>query len=129
MWGLYVVSSQILAPCRAHGRCRAGGAAAACRAGGGAAEGVRRRQDGFHPRSGTDPLSAPPEFRFDPANILSQLESLYSFYVNTMRFTPETGLLAQYKIIVIVTRTWNRTALDAWATGGRPAAPVPPGPT
>lgn len=69
-------------------------------------------------RSGTDPLTAPAEFRFDPANILSQLESLYSFYVNTMRFTPETGLLAQHKIIVIITRTWNRTALDAWATGG-----------
>lgn len=69
-------------------------------------------------KSGTNPLSAPGEFRFDPDNILSQLESLYSFYVNTMRFTPETGLLAQHKIIVIVTRTWNRTALDAWATGG-----------
>ncbi|GAB3530843.1 DUF6055 domain-containing protein [Phytohabitans suffuscus] len=69
-------------------------------------------------RSGTNPLAAPGEYRFDPDNILSQLESLYSFYVNTMRFTPETGLLAQHKIIVIVTRTWNRTALDAWATGG-----------
>jgi hypothetical protein len=69
-------------------------------------------------KSGTNPLSAPAEFRFDPADILSQLESLYSFYVNTMQFTPETGLLAQHKIIVIITRTWNRTALDAWATGG-----------
>ena len=38
-------------------------------------------------KSGTNPLSAPAEFRFDPANILSQLESLYSFYVNTMQFT------------------------------------------
>lgn len=69
-------------------------------------------------RSGTDPQTAPGEYRFDPANILSQLETLYSFYVNDMRFTPETGLLAEHKIIVIVTRTWNRTALDAWATGG-----------
>jgi Family of unknown function (DUF6055)/Cellulose binding domain len=69
-------------------------------------------------RSGTNPLTAPGEYRFDPDNILSQLESLYSFYINTMRFTTETGLLAQHKIIVIVTRTWNRTALDAWATGG-----------
>jgi hypothetical protein len=32
-----------------------------------------------------------------------------------MRLTPETGLLAQQKII---TRTWNGTAQDAWATGG-----------
>lgn len=69
-------------------------------------------------KSGTDPKSAPADYRFDPDNILSQLESLYSFYVNTMKFTPETGLLAQNKIDVIITRTWNRTALDAWATGG-----------
>ncbi|GAA4713124.1 hypothetical protein GCM10023263_62080 [Phytohabitans rumicis] len=69
-------------------------------------------------KSGTNPLTAPTEFRFDPDNILSQLETLYSYYVNTMRFTPETGLLSQYKIVVIITRTWNRTALDAWATGG-----------
>ncbi|MCH5671191.1 DUF6055 domain-containing protein [Streptomyces gilvus] len=69
-------------------------------------------------KSGTDPKNASGDYRFDPDNILSQLENLYSFYVNTMKFTPETGLLAQYKIDVIVTRTWNRTALDAWATGG-----------
>ncbi|WP_202918683.1 DUF6055 domain-containing protein [Saccharothrix deserti] len=69
-------------------------------------------------KSGTNPVSAPSPYNFDPNNILNQLENLYSFYVNTMQFTPETGLLAQHKIIVIVTRTWNRTALDAWATGG-----------
>ncbi|MFB4270898.1 DUF6055 domain-containing protein [Nonomuraea sp. GTA35] len=69
-------------------------------------------------RSGTNPTSAPEPYRFDPDNMLSQLESLYSFYVNTMKFTPETGLLAQHKIIVIVTRTWSNAPLDAWATGG-----------
>jgi carbonic anhydrase/acetyltransferase-like protein (isoleucine patch superfamily) len=69
-------------------------------------------------KSGTDPKSAPSPYNFDPDNILSQLETLYSFYVNTMKFTPETGLLAQYKIDVIVTQTWNRTELNAWATGG-----------
>ncbi|MFF3444958.1 DUF6055 domain-containing protein [Streptosporangium sp. NPDC002721] len=69
-------------------------------------------------RSGTDPKNAPSQYRFDPDNVLSQLESLYSFYVNTMRFTPETGLLAQHKIIVIITRTWSNAPLDAWATGG-----------
>ncbi|TLS43537.1 avirulence protein [Streptomyces montanus] len=69
-------------------------------------------------KSGTNPKNAPSDYRFDPDNILSQLENLYSFYVNTMKFTPETGLLAQHKINVIVTRTWNRTELDAWATGG-----------
>lgn len=69
-------------------------------------------------KSGTNPVSAPSPYNFDPANIISQLEQLYSFYVNNMKFTPETGAVAQYKIIVIVTRTWNREALDAWATGG-----------
>jgi hypothetical protein len=69
-------------------------------------------------RAGTDPRTAPGEARFDPDNVLSQLENLYSFYVNTMQFTPETGLLAQHKIIVIMTRTWSNAPLDAWATGG-----------
>ncbi|MCG5214865.1 DUF6055 domain-containing protein [Streptosporangium soli] len=69
-------------------------------------------------RSGTDPRNAPSQYRFDPDNVLGQLENLYSFYVNTMRFTPETGLLAQHKIIVIITRTWSNAPLDAWATGG-----------
>jgi uncharacterized protein DUF6055 len=69
-------------------------------------------------RSGTNPVSAPSPYNFDPANVLNQLENLYSFYVNTMRFTPETGLLAQNKIIVIVTQTWNRQELNAWASGG-----------
>ncbi len=69
--------------------------------------------------AGTDPKTAPAQYRFDPDNVLSQLESLYSFYVNTMRFTPETGLLAQFKIDVIVTGGWStRPQLNAWATGG-----------
>ncbi|PRX19604.1 hypothetical protein CLV67_110356, partial [Actinoplanes italicus] len=53
-------------------------------------------------KSGTDPVSAPSPYNFDPNSIITQLENLYSFYVNTMRFTPETGLLAQHKIVVIV---------------------------
>ncbi|MET7402005.1 DUF6055 domain-containing protein [Dactylosporangium sp. NPDC005572] len=69
-------------------------------------------------KSGTNPASAPSPYNFDPNSIITQLENLYSFYVNTMQFTPEAGLLAQYKIIVIVTNTWNRTELNAWATGG-----------
>jgi hypothetical protein len=69
--------------------------------------------------SGTNPLNAPAQYRFDPNNILNQLESTYDFYVNQMQFTPETGLLAQHKIIVIITRTWsNSPNLEAWATGG-----------
>ena len=69
-------------------------------------------------KSGTTPVSAPAPYNFDPNNIITQLENLYSFYVNTMKFTPETGLLAQHKIIVIITNTWNRAELNAWATGG-----------
>jgi hypothetical protein len=69
-------------------------------------------------KSGTDPASAPSPYNFDPNSIITQLENLYTFYVSSMKFTPETGKLAQYKIIVIVTNTWNRTELNAWATGG-----------
>ncbi|HEY0002020.1 MAG TPA: DUF6055 domain-containing protein, partial [Actinoplanes sp.] len=69
-------------------------------------------------KSGTSPKTAASPYNFDPDNILAQLESVYAFYVNTMKFTPESGALAQYKIDVIVTQTWNRTELNAWATGG-----------
>ncbi|MFC4062457.1 DUF6055 domain-containing protein [Planomonospora corallina] len=69
-------------------------------------------------RSGTDPENAPAQYRFDPDGVLGQLEKLYSFHVDTMRFTPETGLPAQHKIIVVVTTTWSDAPLDAWATGG-----------
>ncbi|MEU4422291.1 DUF6055 domain-containing protein [Actinoplanes sp. NPDC024001] len=69
-------------------------------------------------KSGTNPAAAPAPYTFDPADILGQLENLYRFYVNDMKFTPEAGLLAKHKIIVIITNTWNRTELNAWATGG-----------
>ncbi|MFG1990138.1 DUF6055 domain-containing protein [Actinoplanes sp. NPDC048988] len=69
-------------------------------------------------KSGVNPVSAPAPYNFDPADVIGQLERLYSFYVDTMRFTPESGLLAQHKIIVIVTNTWNRAELNAWASGG-----------
>ncbi|MBT0768195.1 hypothetical protein KIH74_04630 [Kineosporia sp. J2-2] len=69
-------------------------------------------------KSGTEPESASADYRFDPDSILTQLEDLYSFYMDDMEFTPEDGLLAEYKIVVIVTNTWNRTELSDWATGG-----------
>nr|WP_269327826.1 DUF6055 domain-containing protein [Kineosporia mesophila] len=69
-------------------------------------------------KSGTDPESASDPYNFDPDSILTQLENLYSFYMDDMEFTPEDGLLAEYKIDVIVTNTWNRTELSDWATGG-----------
>jgi hypothetical protein len=69
-------------------------------------------------KSGTDPTTAPSPYNFDPANILSQLESLYGYYVHTMRFTPETGYLTQYKIDVVISQTWNDTSINAWASGG-----------
>lgn len=69
-------------------------------------------------KSGTDPTTASTDYQFDPDSILTQLENGYSFYVDDMQFVEETGYLAQYKIIVIVTNTWNRTELNAWATGG-----------
>ncbi|KAF1954596.1 avirulence protein [Byssothecium circinans] len=69
-------------------------------------------------KSGTNPQSAPTQYRFNPDDILAQLEKVYAYYVNTLKFTPEAGALAQYKIDVIITQTWNREALNAWATGG-----------
>ncbi|GCB48982.1 DUF6055 domain-containing protein [Streptomyces sp. NL15-2K] len=69
-------------------------------------------------KSGTDPKNAPEDYRFDPDDILSQLEKLYSFYMDTMKFTPEAGQLAKYKIDVVITRTWNVPGLDDWAAGG-----------
>jgi len=65
-------------------------------------------------KSGTDPKSAPADVRFDPDNILSQLETLYGFYINTMRFTTETGLLAQHKIIA----NTGTTAVNGWTLTG-----------
>ncbi|KAH6695777.1 avirulence protein [Plectosphaerella plurivora] len=69
-------------------------------------------------KSGTNPTSAASPYNFDPANIVTQLETLYRYYMDTMKFTPNSGAVAQYKIIVIITNTWNRAELDAWATGG-----------
>ncbi|GAB6899007.1 DUF6055 domain-containing protein [Kineosporia succinea] len=69
-------------------------------------------------KSGTSPQTAASPYNFDPDSILTQLENYYSFYMDDMKFTPEDGLLAEYKIVVIVTNTWNRTELNAWATGG-----------
>src|SRR5690242_11342061 len=37
-------------------------------------------------KSGTNPVSAPSPYSFDPNNIITQLENLYSFYIHTMRF-------------------------------------------
>ena len=69
-------------------------------------------------KSGTDPKSAPSPYNFDPDNILAQLEKLYDYYVNTMKFTPEIKYLTQYKIDVLITTTWNNTGINAWASGG-----------
>jgi hypothetical protein len=69
-------------------------------------------------KSGTDPKTAPSPYSFDPDNILSQLESLYTFYVGTMQFTPATGYLTQYKIDVVISQTWNDTSISDWASGG-----------
>ncbi|MBT0993835.1 hypothetical protein KIN34_05985 [Cellulomonas sp. DKR-3] len=69
--------------------------------------------------AGTSPTTAPSAYRFDPTNVLAELEDAYGFYVDDMLFTPETGLLAQHKIIVIITNTWSSNPnLNAWATGG-----------
>jgi hypothetical protein len=69
-------------------------------------------------KAGSDPRRAPADIRFDPDDVLAQLEQHYGFYLGTLKFTPEVGVVAQYKIVVIVTNTWNRAELNAWANGG-----------
>ncbi len=70
-------------------------------------------------KSGTDPRNASGDAQFDPDDMLGQLENLYDFYVKKMKFTPETGVMSEHKIVIIVTRTWNRTELSAWANAGQ----------
>ncbi len=69
------------------------------------------------PLAGTDPTQAPADISFDPASILATAEELYKFYIDTIQFVnDETGLLSQYKIILVMLHTW--TGVEGWAFGG-----------
>lgn len=68
------------------------------------------------PLAGTDPTKAPSNIDFDPQNILNTAEDLYDFYIDSLKFLPDTGLLAKNKIILVMLNTW--TNYDGWAYGG-----------
>ena len=69
------------------------------------------------PLAGTDPTQAPAEIAFDPQTILNTAEDLYKFYIDTVQFVnDDTGLISQYKIILVMLHTW--TGLEGWAFGG-----------
>lgn len=69
------------------------------------------------PLAGDDPTQAPAEIAFDPQNILDTAEDLYAFYIDTLQFiADDTGLISQYKIILVMLHTW--TGLEGWAFGG-----------
>jgi carbonic anhydrase/acetyltransferase-like protein (isoleucine patch superfamily) len=69
------------------------------------------------PLAGDDPTQAPGDIAFDPQTILNTAESLYKFYIDTIQFIhDDTGLISQYKIILVMLNTW--TGLEGWAFGG-----------
>ena len=69
------------------------------------------------PLAGIDPATAPPEIAFDPQSILNTAEELYTFYIDTIQFVnDDSGLISQYKIILVMLHTW--TGLEGWAFGG-----------
>ena len=69
------------------------------------------------PLAGLNPMQAPAEIAFDPQTILNTAEDLYKFYIDTIQFVDDdTGLISQYKIILVMLHTW--TGLEGWAFGG-----------
>lgn len=69
------------------------------------------------PLAGNDPTQAPSDIDFDPQNILNTAEELYDFYIDGLQFVPDdTGLLSEYKIILVMLHTW--TGVEGWAFGG-----------
>lgn len=69
------------------------------------------------PLAGEDPTQAPADIAFDPQAILNTAEELYTFYIDTIRFVnDDSGLISQYKIILVMLHTW--AGLEGWAFGG-----------
>ncbi|USN99940.1 MAG: hypothetical protein H6810_04565 [Phycisphaeraceae bacterium] len=69
--------------------------------------------------AGLDPTTAPADIRFDPASVLSQLESVYTTYIDQLGYLDDTvGNLALYKIIVVMNDTWSSAPWTGWAFGG-----------
>ena len=69
--------------------------------------------------AGDDPTNAPPPINFDPSEVLSQLEAVYTSYIDVVGFLDDTvGNLALYKIIIVMNDTWSAAPWTGWAYGG-----------
>ncbi len=72
-------------------------------------------------KSGSDPLNPTSgDMKFDPQDVLENLESYYSFYIDSMKFitNPDSGNMGKYKFVVILFNTWNSGYSDNGAYGG-----------
>lgn len=88
--------------------------------------------------AGADPTTAPPPINFDPADVLNQLELVYTTYIDDLGYLDDSvGNLALYKIIIVMNDTWSNSPWAGWAFGGsydsaigamwvHPAATAPP---
>jgi carbonic anhydrase/acetyltransferase-like protein (isoleucine patch superfamily) len=69
------------------------------------------------PLAGQDPTQAPADIAFDPQEVLQTAEKLYTFYIDSMQFVPDTGgLISQWKMILVLLHTWP--GIEGWAFGG-----------
>jgi carbonic anhydrase/acetyltransferase-like protein (isoleucine patch superfamily) len=71
-------------------------------------------------KSGPDPLNPPAGgLKFDPQEILNQLEYYYSFYIDSMKFILNTDSLnmGKYKFVIILFNTWKSGWNDNGAYG------------
>jgi carbonic anhydrase/acetyltransferase-like protein (isoleucine patch superfamily) len=71
-------------------------------------------------KTGTDPQHALAGSSFDPQKLLSELESYYSFYVDSMKFilNPDSLNMGKYKFVVIFLNTWKSGYKDEGAAYG-----------
>ena len=72
-------------------------------------------------KSGPDPLNPTSgNMKFNPKDVLDNLESYYSFYIDSMKFitNPDSGNMGKYKFVVILFNTWNSGYSDNGAYGG-----------
>lgn len=75
-------------------------------------------------KAGDNPMTAPQEISFDPAQTADFLESIFAFYVDEVNFIPaDHGNFALYKFIIVINETWNPLAdgsniFTGWAFGG-----------
>ena len=75
-------------------------------------------------KAGTDPLNAPGDISFNPAETASILEDIYDFWVTEVNMIPtDYGNFALYKFIIVLNETWNPLSdgseiFKGWAFGG-----------